>query len=392
MSTLRPALLLLPLVLLLAGFASAQPAGFETIFDGGKQLGDVAWSLVERPDSGFLIAAEHLLDEKVDSHNREARILVTDANGQILNQVPLPGFTHAHHLRALPDGRYVVAGNKKRNGASLAILDGDGTVLKVQAKIVGDGRPSAATDAIPTPDGGVLVACHDGLRGFLCKLDADLKTQWTTAVVTNLHYVKSAVQLPVGDCIMVGQYGGGKGVHLARWDRGGSLKEEQIHRPDRSTNKGRKLLLNQTGQLVVTGMLGSGGRGNFLFMVLDPKALAKPLRTVRVAMPDSVSNYGQAIVQCRDGSYVMAGRSGRNGSHLLSMVRVDAAGKVLAGPKYFGREDPNSGEAGYDVIECRDGTIAVVGMHGTKLLDGGKITDVSPSCDVFLVKARLAAE
>jgi|GEM_PF-6219796 len=389
---MRGFLVVVPIFLVGAFAQPAQPPAFEVVHDGGQQLGDVAWSLVERPEGGFLIASEHLLDEKVDSHNRAARVLVANPAGTVEKTVPLPGFTHAHRIRKLPDGRFIVAGNKKGHGASIALLDGDGTVLDVHGRLVGGDRPNAATDAIPTPDGGVLLACHDGLRGFLTKLDAAFKTQWSTAVVTNLHYVKSAVQLPGGDCVMVGQHGGGKGVHLARWNRVGTLLEEQVHRPDRSTNKGRKLILNRAGQVIVTGMLGSGGRGQFLFMKLDPAKLAEPLLTVRVAMPDSVSNYGQAITQCRDGSYVIAGRSGRDGSHLLSMVRVDGAGKVIAGPKYFGRSDPDSGEAGYDVVECRDGSIAVVGMHGTKLLDGGKITDISPGTDVFLVRTHLDAD
>ena len=43
------------------------------------------------------------------------------------------------------------------------------------------------------------------------------------------------------------------------------------------------------------------------------------------------------------------------------------------------------------MIQCRDGAIAiaVVGLKGTALSNGGKITDVSPSSDFYLVKTRI---
>lgn len=371
---------------------------FERRFDGAEPsdratFGDVGWSLAERPDGGFLIVGEHLLDEKIDSHNRQAVIIVTDAAGHPQQRRPIPGFTHASSIRPMPDGSFVIAGNKKRNGASLHIVNADGDTLRERTKIVRSRkdkpRPNAAIDATPTPDGGLLVACLEGMRGFVTKLDAELQTDWSTAAITNLHYIKSAVQLPNGDCFMVGQHGGGKGVHIAQWNRDGAFVREVVHRPDASVNKGRRILLNQAGNLAITGMLGSGGRGAFLFMELDPKNIGTPLVTARVDMKGKASNYGQAMIQCKDGSYVIAGRSAQDRSHFLSLVRIDGSGTILAGPKLFGSDDPDSGEAGYKVIECRDGSLAVIGIAGTALLDGGKITDVSPSADFYLVKTRL---
>ena len=76
-----------------------------------------------------------------------------------------------------------------------------------------------------------------------------------------------------------------------------------------------------------------------------------------------------------------------NRSHFLSVVRINGRGEIIGGPKYFGSMDANSGEVGYDLIECHDGAIAIVGLRGTALLNGGKITDVSPSADFYLVKS-----
>jgi len=73
------------------------------------------------------------------------------------------------------------------------------------------------------------------------------------------------------------------------------------------------------------------------------------------------------MIQCRNGSYVIAGRSGVNRSHFLSVVRINGRGEIIGGPKYFGSMDANSGEVGYDLIECHDGAIAVVGLRGPSL-------------------------
>ena len=41
----------------------------ETFFDGAEphsHPGDIAWGIAERPDGGFLIVGEHLLDKTTD--------------------------------------------------------------------------------------------------------------------------------------------------------------------------------------------------------------------------------------------------------------------------------------------------------------------------------------
>lgn len=365
----------------------------EISFDGAEPdsgLGDIGWSLAERPDGGFLIVGEHLLDETVDSYNRKAIVVVTNARGEPQGRLPLPSLTHAAKIRALSSGEYLIAGNKKGAGASIVFVNADGEILRERANVAArKSRPSAGVDAIATTDGGYLVACKESLCGFLAKLDGELSTTWVTEPVENLYYVKSAVRLPSGDCYMVGQHGSGKGIHIARWDAKGRFVGQAVHTIDASVNKGRRILLNKAGNLAITGMVGSGGRGHFLFMELRPGNLSKPLVAVRVDPRASISNYGQSMIQCRDGTYVIAGRSGMNRSHFLSVVRINGRGEIIGGPKYFGSNDTNSGEVGYDLIECHDGAIAIVGLRGTALQNGGKITDVSPSADFYLVKTRI---
>ncbi len=379
-----------PCIVLLFSIATATAQEFETSFDGAG-FGDVGWGIAERPEpGGFLVTGEQLLDTEIDSHNREAMLFVTDELGNVQKRLPLPNYMHASKVRVLPNGEFVIAGNKRGSGASILFVDGEGEILRERTNVAQrNSRPTSANDVIPTADGGFLVACREGMRGFVAKLDGELKTEWTTEPVDNLHYVKGAVQLPTGDCFMVGQQGSGKGVHIVHWNAKGEFVRDVVHRIDRSVNKGRRILANQAGNLAITGMLGSGGRGHFLFMEVSPRDLDAPLVIARIDPKQSISNYGQAMIQCRDGSYVIAGRSSKDGSHFLSVIRIDGKGAIIAGPKFFGSADRNSGEAGYDVVECRDGSIAVVGMKGTALLDGGKITDVSPSADFYLVKTRL---
>ena len=58
--------------------------------------------------------------------------------------------------------------------------------------------------------------------------------------------------------------------HIAHWDAKGRFIGQAVHTIDASVNKGRRILLNKAGNLAITGMVGSGGRGHFLFMELRP--------------------------------------------------------------------------------------------------------------------------
>lgn len=379
-----------------------QTGTVETCVDGAAPasgFGDVAWGVAERPaevGGGFLVVGEHLLDNTVDSHNRTAILLVTDAGGRVDKRIPLDGWTHASKITDVSSpeqARFAIAGNCKGHGASILVVDGDGTVLRTVKGIdPRRDRPTAGAHLIPAADGGFAVACMEGLRGFLVRLDAEFKPMWSTDAVPNLHYIKSVAQAPNGHFYIVGQFGGGKGIHIARWDADGTFVETHVHRIDRSTNKGRRILCNHDGQLVITGMLGSGGRAGFLFLILDPAKLAEPLVSARVEIPDVASTYGQALTQRRDGSYVIGGRASVEGSHQLALVNVDANGSLLGVPRFFGDPDPSSGEAGYDVIETRDGRIAAVGICKTPIREARDITDVGLAADFFLVQTSLAWE
>ena len=366
----------------------------EVWFDGAEphsHLGDVAWGLAEKPDGGFFIVGEHLLDKKVDSYNRKALLIVTDPKGKPVSRIELPGYMHAAKIRSCKDGTFVISGNKRKHGASILFVDSDGKIVREKANITEqNSRPNTAVDAFPTRDGGFLVGCKEGLYGFLTKLDSELKLEWTTAAIEHLNYIKSTTRSANGDCFLVGQYQGGKGVFISRWNKDGKFIDKAIHTIDKRTNKGRRILINQKDQLVITGMVGSGGNGHFLFMIVKPDDIHRPLVTKRVDLGDGVGAcYGQALIQCRDGSYVIAGRSGKGKTHLLSMVRVNQTGDIIAGPKFFGRGHSDFGDAGYDVVECRDGSIAAVGIKETELLEPSDITDIRPNADFYLIKTRL---
>jgi hypothetical protein len=310
-------------------FLCAEPPDtlWSETYGGGSH--DVAYSVIETQDGGYVIAG---LSMSYGSGAQDVYAVKTDDEGTVLWTRTWGGYgmESAHHVSETPDGGLIFACYTESYGSGgkdvyVVRTDADGDTS--WTRTYGGPLQDCGYCAIPTGDGGYLVSGYrDGPSGWvkgnlwLLRLDANGDTLWTKAY-------------------------GGPGEDF-----------------------GFRICQTPDGEYVITGRNSTGDPGNLWLLRVD--TLGDTLWT-RV-YGGSLIDVGYGVTLTQDGGYAVTGyRDGPGGwtTGDLWLLRTDADGDTSWTKTYGGTGE----ETGFGIAETPGGGFVISGQTSTYGTGGGDV-------------------
>jgi hypothetical protein len=239
-----------------------------------------------------------------------------------------------------------------------------------------------ARSIVQTDDGGFVIAGYTGIMPdnfdiYLIKVDSTGGLEWQTTYGGKQWDTGSAVAQCRDSGFIIAGYtqSFGKGWHdiyVVRTDRKGNLLWQKTF--GGSNEDGASSVLETVdGGFIIAGETMSFGSGDYDVLVIKIDAEGNLLWTNTIGGADC--DGCQSIQQTYDGGFIMVGdtKSSGEGWHDVSLIKLDARGKVCWNRTYGGN-DFDYGEA---VRETKDRGFIVVGW--TRSFGAGL-------SDVYLIK------
>lgn len=343
----------------LAGFTHSYGAGKSDIWvmklgvDGsekwrkyyGKSDFDWANTLIETREGNYVLAG-YSKDEVTGANN--AWILQLDTHGSLMWEKSYGG-EKADEIKSIVqtrDGGFALGGfshsfGKGKSDVWLLRLDPKGDVL--WKKTYGGPGVERANSIIETFDGGYILAGFTTSFGngkadmIMMRTDANGKSLWRKNYGGQGNDVAEVVrETPDGEYLLAGwtasEGQGSLDAKLMRIDGKGKVIWEKIY-GDTDKDAIYDLSVTRDGGMIMTGQTSSYGAKASALWILKTNSKGK-LQWQKRSNGDK-DDYGHAVVQTRDGGYIVAGASKsytRGGSDMWVM-KTNSRGDAAAAPE-----------------------------------------------------------
>ena len=345
---------------------------------GSEQGGEVATSVIELADGGFLVAGyDYGKSDNIRAWDALVIRISADGNELWSRSTDRAGSEYAWVVREGQAGQIVVVGTwETENGDTdgyMQGLDADGNELWL--KTYGGEQEEILWAAEPTPDGGFLLAGQTrsegagGLDFYIVRTDGDGNELWSEAIGTSVTDRAFGIGLdPDGRALIAGFTGSNSGTMnllLVQIDEDGRELWRRTIAGDRF-DVAHDVLSLEDGGFMISGYTSSHGPGDHdgFLMRLSDEGRMLWMKTYGDGKDDRILH----VAQLEDGGFATVGYSNWD----LVVWRVDSDGNLV----WTHRDGGSSTDVGKDIIVTRDGLIVAV---------GGNRSDNPPYDDVILL-------
>ena len=360
---------------------SPTPERWEKTYGGVES--EHASSVIQMDDGGYVIVGG---TSSFGSGSSDIYLIRTDSWGDTVwtKTYGGPGADEAYSVVAVEVGGFVMAGytNSYRADEDIYVLKVDDTGGLVWEWTYGGSGFEFATSAITTPDGGILVAglVVDSVFSeqlYLTKLDASGNSIWAKSYGGPTgELAMSVAATSDGGYIAAGQtinyVAGFRAIYLVKTD---SLGDSMWTRTYDSGFYGRAVTPTDDGGYILVGKTRMSHHTNEDLYVVKTDSIGDTVWTRFFG--DGDNSFGTAVMQTDDGGYVVAGTlAQRDRVEDACLIKLDATGATLWS-RVFGGADLDYGQS---MVACSDGGYIVVGGSDSFQNDG---------CwryDVYLIK------
>ncbi|MDH3892806.1 MAG: hypothetical protein OEV49_17220 [candidate division Zixibacteria bacterium] len=344
---------------------------------GGHEPDD-AISVAQADDSGYATIGS---TSSYGAGDGDVYLVRTDAWGDTVwtQTYGGSGYDHGSDIVASSDGGWVIAGHT----ASMTPQGWDAYVLKVdsignliwQKNFGGEGPASdMALEVIVTHDDGYLLAAtvstpEEWYVGCLYKLNASGDSVWAKTYHNPRGIVAwCVVATPDGGYALTGSLAGWSPMFLLKTD---SLGDSMWTRTYESGFYGRALTTTDDGGYILVGKTNADHHYREYLYVIKTNAVGDTVWTRYFGY--DVDSFGTAVVQANDGGYVIGGTLStpwRNQDACL--IKLDTVGNTVWSRVYGG----NGHDYGQGMVACSDGGYIVVGLADSFQSGGSSLYDV----------------
>ena len=353
----------------------------------GNASADIAYSLVQAVDGGFVMAGQTL---SFGAGMTDFYLVKTDASGDMVWNRTYGGANEeeAYSVIQTSDGGYAIAGRTKSFGVGYSE---DFWLVKTYAngtmewsRSYGETGIEIAYSVVQTDDGGYAIGGETGAWSeerdmWLVKTDATGNMQWnkTYGLAGNIvEFCRSVVQTTDGGYALSGfreTVGGDSDAYLVKTDVDGNMQWNVTYG---GTEKDYASWIIQTedGGYAVAGHTKSFGAGNYDFWLIktDSNGAMQWDRTYGGANDEDA----RCVIQTESGGYMLVGATGVLGvtdSWDAWLIGTDASGNMIWNETYGGASE----DWLYSLIQTVDKGYAMAGF--TKSYGAG-------DADFWLVK------
>lgn len=332
-------------------------------FLGSGQGGEVATSVIELGDGGFLIAGYDY--DKSDSISEwDALVMRVSADGHKVwrQSTDRDGSEYAWVVREGQAGQFVVVGTWENDSGNtdgyMQGINADGNEL--WQRIYGGEKEEILWAAEPTPDGGFLLAGQTesegagGLDFYIVKTDGEGNELWSKAIGTEVTDRAFGIGLsPDGGALIAGFTGSSKSTMnflFVRINKDGHELWRRTVAGDRF-DVAHDVLSLEDGGFMISGYTSSfspGDHDGFL-MRLSADGRMLWMKTYGDSKDDRILH----VVQLDDDGFALVGYSDWD----MVVWRVDPDGDLV----WSHRDGGQNTDVGKDIIAKRDGSIVAVG-------------------------------
>ncbi len=308
------------------GVSQAQPPDIYWERELGGSESDGAFSVLEEPDGGFIVAGMKSLVSTSVTH---AWLLKLNQNGSTQWQELFGPGIHDNFISVChtEDGGYVMCGSSWSYASTLDlyVVKTDSTGTLEWEVFYGGPYEDCARSIVQTSDGGYIVCgsyVETGQKACLLKLDADGNTEWFQTYGDGItHWGKEVIQTPEGGYLFCGCYGSGGSdadAWLVKVDQTGTVEWESTYGFPAQSDA-YSVLLSADG-----GYAFCGWRN------WTPEAYLVKTDSSGVVEWEETYNSSSYVItsdlqQTPDGGYALAGRKGGD----FYLMRVDGTGQLI---------------------------------------------------------------
>jgi len=345
---------------------------------GDDGQGEVATSVIELDDGGFLVAGYNY--GKSDNISEwDALVLRISPDGKEVwrRSSDVSGSEYAWVVREAGDNQYVVVGTwESEDGDTDGYMQGfDADGNELWFRTYGGEKEEILWAAEPTPDGGFLLAGQTNSEGtgdldfYIVRTDADGNILWSNAYGTSVIDRAFGIGLsPDGGALIAGFTGANKSTmnfFFLRINKDGHELWRRTIAGDRF-DVAHDVLHLDDGGFVISGYTSSFSPGD------HDGFLMRLTASGRMLWMKMYGNEGDDrilhVAQLDDGGFALVGYSDWD----VVVWRVDANGELMWSHRDGGRNT----DVGKDIIVARDGSIIVV---------GGNRSENPPQDDIILL-------
>ncbi len=340
------------------------PSTWTAIAQGGD-------SIVLLPDTADGYLQVQVCDSTGCLCSTDSLYITTDSCRPFCKAIGGSTYDHAHAIISLPDGKIVAAGDTWSFGLGapdiyITALDVFGNLLWTRT-IGGSGSDYGRAIAL-TLDSGFVVAGRTNSYGaggydvYVAKFDLNGNVLWTRTVGgTRTDEGLAIAATNDGGCVVAGttySFGYGYGdMYVVKLDANGNLQWTRTVGGS-GRDKGHAILQSRDGAYVIVGSTTSFGQDSTdVYVVkLDNTGNLVWTRTVGGISADE----GYAVTESSDSGYVVAGftEAYGQGSHDIYVLKLDKNGNLQWTRTIGGSTGHDEGAA---IITTQDGGFAVAG-------------------------------
>jgi PGF-CTERM protein len=338
----------------------------------GVQGDDNAYSLAHTSDGGYILAGSSHFYIGERHWDMDARLVKTDANGNMQWQRTIGGieFDEAYSAMQTSDGGYIFAGRTSSYGAEfygIWLVKTDAKGIEQWNRTFGGNDSDIASSVRQASDGGYIIAGRTKSFGagsydfWLVKTDSEGTEQWNrTFGGGSSDRLYSFQQTIDGGYILGGDtrsFGmGSSDFWLVKTDNNGI---ELWNRTFGGANNDRAYSLQQTsdGGFILAGVTRSLHWYDCWLVKTDAEGVEMWNRTIGPNEDNSPNH----ILQIPDGGYIIAGETGSvesGGYNDMWLVRTDHVGEVEWEMTLGGT---GQGDVARSVLLAPDGGLVVAG-------------------------------
>jgi len=308
----------------------------------GVQGDDNAYSLAHTSDGGYILAGSSHFYIGERHWDMDARLVKTDANGNMQWQRTIGGieFDEAYSAMQTSDGGYIFAGRTSSYGAEsydMWLVKTDAEGIEQWNRTFGGEDFDTASSVRQASDGGYVLVGRTESYGagsydfWLLKTDAEGTEQWNrTFGGEGRYWLNSFQQTFDGGYVLVGYIRSTRtdsyDFWLVKTDNNGI---ELWNRTFGGANNDRAYSVQQTsdGGLILAGVTRSLHWNDCWLVKTDAEGVEMWNRTIVGPNEDNSPN---SILQSPDGGYIIAGKTGsvNYGSYDMWLVSTDPDGYV----------------------------------------------------------------
>lgn len=340
---------------------SIAQTGFERWY--GDTADDGAFDVIETSDNGFALTGYY---RSAPGALDDVWLIKTDAAGDVMWTQTYGGadYDDGKSVRQTADGGYIIGGWTQSSGAGerdILLIKTDATGNVEWEKTYGGTDNDEAEAVRQTTDGGYIVAATSAMDILLLKTDANGTIVWQKIFRKSVVFdmAGSVLQASDGGYVVVG---GGSHVWLFKTDADGNMLWEQVFQAPAGVGTGRSVGATSDGGYIVAGWVAVGLWDHEVFMA-KTDADGNVAWTNMIGDLDSIED-GESVQQTSDGGYIIGGTRdyGISSQQDVYLVKTDASGDSLWTRTFGGS---NAFDEGYAVLQARDGAYVVGGHTGS---------------------------